>query len=613
MHKHRFLLFRSRKQIPFVLLYLLFLVSFQILGDKDCSRPKLYVQVSYVEGTEKQLNTDYPFKSREQWLDEIVSAVIRETRQLASDKIEIIPLEKVVLTDNIPETPMADDSFQQTFDGEYHLNFCLGVISQRDNMSGIRDNSLHPAYSASIVIGDGAEDGVYINSLTYENPDLYAAIRSGLFQLAGRGLDRLIEEYEKTHFNALRNPEIEPELLSPDGVSPELAEREAKVSVITRDCRDQFGEGTVIKVKKETERGSTDIKKYWKQAVPVDDYWKAKTTADGGIDFNFMLKRGTDPGVEEIEVYTIGRGNKKVSKVISIPVKGIKIEIRPDRQIVAPGEQTKIDVYLYKVDLKGQKDPLPGRKINIITKGLIDGKLSPESEATTSDNGHANLIYQAGMNDRNLKITAIYQPENYPDKVEGECEFNRGLYTVTVDLEISEPYVPDGRMPISAMSMHVLFDEVYILPPDPSNFLSRNGDIDASEGKGKFIKFELGKSWVYDNVTEQPHFIKKPPESFGATLVMVTDPEINQANRVTSVPPAKARLSFFTDLELMAIKWGNSIGSSAFDDNDLMLEFEVPWQDLLEGKPVTLTIPYNEYEGREERPGTWTIQFRKKY
>jgi hypothetical protein len=67
-----------------------------------------------------------------------------------------------------------------------------------------------------------------------------------------------------------------------------------------------------------------------------------------------------------------------------------------------------------------------------------------------------------------------------------------------------------------------------------------------------------------------------------------------------------AKISFFTDLPMMAIQWGNSVGSMAFDDNDLKLIFEVPWKDLLEGKPITVTIPH------EHRNGTWTIRFQRK-
>jgi hypothetical protein len=80
-----------------------------------------------------------------------------------------------------------------------------------------------------------------------------------------------------------------------------------------------------------------------------------------------------------------------------------------------------------------------------------------------------------------------------------------------VDLDISEPYVSDARMPISSMAMHVVFDEVHILPSSPENPFpfSKTGDIDASDGYGRFIKFGLGRSWVYDNVTEQPHYFKR--------------------------------------------------------------------------------------------------------
>ncbi len=65
----------------------------------------------------------------------------------------------------------------------------------------------------------------------------------------------------------------------------------------------------------------------------------------------------------------------------------------------------------------------------------------------------------------------------------------------------------------------------------------------------------------------------------------------------------KRTLIFRTDMRRNLPEWGNSVGGTRLDDFNL--DFEVPWNDLLAGKPVTIKLPYLE----DEEKGSWTIQF----
>ncbi len=401
---------------------------------EECSKPKIYVRVAFVKGVEKQLNWNSPYKTNDQWLGEIMSRVVGELRTHAAGEIEIIPLEATVFLEDRPETPKAENAFNERPAGEYYLNFILGVITQR-NAWGVSDDSLPPAYWAMVSLGDGDIDGVYLAAESFEHPDLQAAIRSSIFRLCGRGLGWLIEEYERTHFNALRGARIWVNLLEPKFVSPEPGEREVRVSVPTRDCRDRFGRGTNLWVKRKTERGKTDIRKAWKSVVPWDGFWKGKTTEDGGIDFKFKLENGLEPGFQEVEVFHIGRGKKKVQQVLSIPVKGLKLEVRPDRAVIAPGDQAQIRVRLSKVDPQGGQEPLAGRKVKITVQGLVDGKVTPEGEVVTNEGGEGVLTYRAGGSDQRVRFSARYQPEGYPDflQAEGVVEITQRLH---VDMQV---------------------------------------------------------------------------------------------------------------------------------------------------------------------------------
>lgn len=248
--------------------------------EERCSRPKIYVRVALVDGVERRLNAGQPYKSREQWKAEISSQVIRDIRACAG-KVEIIPLEQTVFLDDRPETPREENAFQEPPEGEYHLDFILEVSGGPQS-----------TYEAAARLGDASIDGLALGEFSFEHRDLDTAIRSCLDRLCGRGLQSLLEEYERTHFGALRDPKLWVNLLEPKYVSPEPGEREVRVSVPTRDCRNLFGQGTNVWVQRKIDRGKIDIVTYWNRADVIGDYWKAKTTADGAIDFRFTLEKG---------------------------------------------------------------------------------------------------------------------------------------------------------------------------------------------------------------------------------------------------------------------------------------------------------------------------------
>jgi hypothetical protein len=120
-----------------------------------------------------------------------------------------------------------------------------------------------------------------------------------------------------------------------------------------------------------------------------------------------------------VEVYLIGRGQKKVRQVLSIPVKGLQLEVRPDRAVIAPGEETRVRVRLLKVDGEGGKEPIPGRKVKIAVEGLVDGKVTPEDEVNTDEKGEGGLTYRAGKTDVRVRCLARYEPQGYKESVHG--------------------------------------------------------------------------------------------------------------------------------------------------------------------------------------------------
>jgi hypothetical protein len=227
-----------------------------------------------------------------------------------------------------------------------------------------------------------------------------------------------------------------------------------------------------------------------------------------------------------------------------------------------------------------------------------------------------------------FKIFASHEGSSAEDTFKGTLqEPNRGAeltkdlvikrkgYTVTVDLEFTAPYIPDGAMRIAELQMHVVFEDVFIEAgnkEDPNPIMA-SGGIDWGEVRGTFRRFVLQDTWTSGdaNNRERPKFIsgKEPPTSFEASLTLEDDlvPEMENSRdgkRSVSIRLSEKRtLIFRTDMRRNLPEWGNSVGGTRLDDFNL--DFEVPWNDLLAGKPVTIKLPYME----DEEKGSWTIQF----
>jgi hypothetical protein len=580
---------------------------------QGCSKPKLYVRVAFVKGVEEQLNRDYAFNTSEGWLSEVSDYIVRELRLCAGD-VDVVPLEKAVFIDDKPETPREENAFNERVGGEYHLDFILGLAGAGGDSSA-RGLSLRDSYWSQAAVGDADIDGRYVAVGSAEYPDLHASINRAIRALGQGSLRSVIEQYEATHFFSLRDPQLNLRLLAPGFVSPEPGEQKLRIKAAGRDCRNRYGQGINLWFPAESSRGeiapvvSTTIGQ-----GKTDNTWRAKTGPNGEIEIEYALKRGDAATTESVGVEVAGHGQKRIRRTISFPAKTLRVEVSPERNRVAPGEKTRILVRLLKVDDKGQKEGVANRTLTLNVTGIKNGSLQPQGRVATDGNGVGTLIYTAGDADRKVRVEASYKPEGYETVFKGEASLNSGSYKVTVDLEFGSPYVPDGRMPIAALQMQVVFDEVFVEEGSADSPLPSFGDIDAGEGRGTFTKFELQDSWTSGPATnrERPRFVKgkEPPKSFGASLAMAADFVMPEEKPGTGKDarrqaPEKALMVFTTDMGRNAPWWGNSEGGTVLED--FRLEFEVPWRDLLAGKPVTLVLPY---EGNDpEEKGRWTISF----
>jgi hypothetical protein len=181
-------------------------------------------------------------------------------------------------------------------------------------------------------------------------------------------------------------------------------------------------------------------------------------------------------------------------------------------------------------------------------------------------------------------------------------------FAVQVALDAASPFVPDGRHSLAEISFKVLFPSVtFEFDPDEDPLLGRC-QVNAGPGKGAFSKLVLNEVQVGEERIVSS-FLSARPREFGAGLAIEAEPTAeDEAAARSKTAPEKVELSFWTELGPTPVTFGSKFGSATL--SDFKFVFEVPFRQLILGKPVSLTLPH---QGRyPEDKGTWRIDIRPK-
>jgi hypothetical protein len=179
-------------------------------------------------------------------------------------------------------------------------------------------------------------------------------------------------------------------------------------------------------------------------------------------------------------------------------------------------------------------------------------------------------------------------------------------YEVQLSLDMTSPFVPDGRMSLAELSLRAVFSAVrFEFDPEEDPLLGRC-QVNSGKGKGAFSKLVLNEAQVGEERLAAS-FLSARPRDFASGLAIESEPTVeDEASARSRTPPEKVRLSFWTEFGTSPITWGSELGSASLPD--LKIVFEVPFRDLIQGKRFSLTLPY---EGRfPEDKGTWKIEMR---
>ena len=236
----------------------------------------------------------------------------------------------------------------------------------------------------------------------------------------------VIDEHEGRKSAPAREPEMEISL-EKDFLSPLDEEtRQMELYVKVKDCHGRYvfypsNANQPVYYQKITGRCEFHNSIKCADGPDMGDFASVLINKEYKAIGEYHLKKGIDPGTETVTLKTCGiseKANRSEQKTLII--RGLEINVRPDRKEIYQEEQTDIVISFDEVDPDGKKEPVSGKELKVKVTGLVNGEITPKSGYVTDSRGKTRLNYKAGDKDEKITVEASFQPPDYPDKAVGK-------------------------------------------------------------------------------------------------------------------------------------------------------------------------------------------------
>jgi len=380
-----------------------------------CSKPRIAVQLSEIHDEAIELlNSKGAPQPQESWIRQIQGKVLEELR-MGSPGTVFVPVDGV--GGALPT------------DCDYRFQYLITIIGAGESIKIWGDVLLseYTAYYMGSVLAQNnpckkkKKDWVLDVEITKVDEDVFRTIEHNIESWGDIG--ERIAEFERSHPVPPRGPRLEISQ-DPDFVSPLKEERELDIKIDVTNCKGEVvyekSHGQRVTLPKETDRGEFSETDGFPQGMESDgNHLFLFIKQPVGASATYTLKSGADAGLEPVTITTCGI-DKEETVDTEIKIFGLELHVTPEKRTISPGERTDIEIELSKVDDKGNKEPVPGKQIELEIRGLVDGDVWPSGEITTDDDGKAVLVYSAGENDKKVTFSAKFQPKNYDEFVQDE-------------------------------------------------------------------------------------------------------------------------------------------------------------------------------------------------
>lgn len=374
-----------------------------------CAKPRVAVELTSVhEQTVEVLQRQDPVQTKEMWRDRIQGKMLEKLKA------------------NSPGVPIGAAGSGGAYD--YSLRYNVAVIGcgQQEQIGDLRasKDTCYWVLGALFAHDACGTAGMGVQSANSQHRDLEAAVTRFAGQMGN--LDTVTAQHERERPIPPRGPQIRLRK-QPKPVSALDGERETEIEAILTNCRgepvdDPVGKRYgVIAGPKDSARGHTHPPTSQRAFASHGNGWLISPNAGGLATLKYNLENGVTPGRDPLTFMACGLGAQAEIKH-AVAIDGLEIRVQPETPRLHPGDSTKVVIEFAKVSAEGgKKHPLADRELTLRIEGLQDGVCTPRATVRTDSAGGGIVTCRAGQNDKNIRITAAYQPQNFPDKAEGSA------------------------------------------------------------------------------------------------------------------------------------------------------------------------------------------------
>jgi hypothetical protein len=415
----------------FLAVIIIFLgASVSFAQDDDCDKIRVGVYFNDLgENVIEHLNEKYGTKSKQEWIDDIDERVVK------------------ALQTNSPELDIFSRRQDENKDPHYIFRYLLNlnIIETNEIIPPIASTRVDPITGWTLTEWSEAVweeetafwncGSLFINSPCYPNYRYILAIEltkdlelDGAIAKLSQGMWRLtnlIEESEAKRPVPARGPQMEIDYEKDYLSILEKEDREMEVKVKVKNCKGEYlysnVESQPVYFQKDVNRceikhvlDCEDRGSYGNnEVVLTNKQYEAK--------LKYKVKEGIDASKEKVNLGTCGiGGSSEVWEEGKLIIRGLEIKVKPNRNQITCDESTEIKLTFSETDPDGNEYPIEGKDLEVKITGRVNGSLKAKNGYSTDANGEVILVYKAGSEDRNIHITASFQPEDYPEKVEGK-------------------------------------------------------------------------------------------------------------------------------------------------------------------------------------------------
>ncbi len=387
------------------LIVFIIIINTALLAEDSCPRIRIALMlVDLNKEAYEQLIRQFPFQTKEFFMNEIKQKVLRKFQTLSDKDLQ------VDLLDNNPGY-------------DYVLRYFVYLIAcaeKKNKVSGERENFACYHFSGVLYRHDPCGlNSTSVLAFSKEELDLDLAVDG--FVRGFQPLKSRLEIIEREHPVPPRGPRIE-QGKAPSPVSALKEERIVHLETFLKNCRGEAvnfaRKYAAIASRANGERGI--FKPYDESAsAKINNLWFIAPGQNGKIAFKYELKKGFEAGQEKLKIVACGIGGS-VEKELIVEIQGLELKVIAEKKEINPGETVYLKLLLLRYDLSGKRDAVANQELKLKVSGLEDGKVYPDKNLVTDEKGEVKIRYTAGRTDRLVSFKTEFQPEGYNETLKAQ-------------------------------------------------------------------------------------------------------------------------------------------------------------------------------------------------